>query len=1323
MENNYINYNPWIGLETYKEGQRLYGREDDIHALSQNILFNIQTVIYGKSGIGKSSILNAGIFPILRKSNFFPCYIRLVHNQPNNSYNQQIWDSVLNSLYHLKKEKLTLEGSKEIVSDLEGRYEELAPARENECLWEIFHRHKFYDESNNVIQPVLVFDQFEEIFTREKNIDKVNIFFEELADLINNVVPERLCNVGNSNVLNSVEMDLEGDDDSLLDEGYEALFADYLTDSNFHIVLSLREDYLSYLERNIDNIPSLKHNRYCLKPLSEEQAASVIMKPCPGLIMDKVAKEIISKVTGVSISRFELGDKAELEVDSAILSLFLRELFEKKPVDSRTIDISLIDEFGDNIIQSFYEKIMSQISHECAEYLEKRLTTKDGKRDSLYKSYLIKDKGFNESDIELLKEKRIIREFPWNDGTRIEFIHDVLCPIIVKRKEQRRIEREKIEADRVREEERRQQEEALIKIKKDKQRYMFACLLVIVSVCLSVLFIWDGWFHVKTKRYRQIVKVNTWMEGIGKLSKKEASYLPFHYVVYKTGRYANFPDSIEARNGYGKLTTNHTMSTYLINHMDDTDNKADAEMQKKLASVVKWILVSKDNGKHCLQENAYDSIGKLVFAYNNTILEEDSMFISTYVNEYGFPIMMRDSCNIYLRTTLDQNGHEILQEFFDTKGLPTRNKDDAFQTARTYFSNGIQQSEASLFLNGYPMNDRWENCGWVILERNEDGINSTWSAFFNREGLLCEIMESVMFKQYTYDEYGRLESESYWKSDSNHDIDDVKHLFDSGARHYLNLFPDTDKNGLHKTTYKYNRYGQCTYVCCLDTANNLIVPTNRDYAEFIRDYDDEGNRCYVALKDSNGKTTWESFEKYNDDNKLIYCLQYNINQYGDTLLDYHLYYDHKTNCKMTKSYYHDDNYYTLQEYDKDENLLSTVWYTIDSNKPDGDMYGRYKKSLTYDLDRDLKRTTITALYYDTLDRYCAVGGYFKEIEVVDSLSCTKSNQRYSTDSIRYIGYEYKIEPEEVYYVNGAEKIYDHKFEVPLGEYSLDKCGKRRRTYENNAYYYKTIYIRSVLSHQYNDVNDMYMVNEFGEPSLVRWGGELFSTQYKGVRYDEYGQEITEDLDRYLFAAIDVEDGVGFEIGDILVEQDDWVMFHRNSTNYLNTSPDPDTEHHFKVLRYNESTNKYDVVEINTPAGETRLIDIQYKINYCTEKESKRIFSIINEKICNSMFEFVPNEGGILWNNGMTSPALLVSFNDWDMTQQFSGYKDSIWSMIKNNEGNTKYITVYDEKLKAMQTYVIDSDTLDIQLKSYTITPRYYDEILEKMYIHKKDTIK
>ena len=54
--------NPWLGLKTYEEGQILYGRTEEINTLSQNILFNIQTVIYGKSGIGKSSILNAGVF-------------------------------------------------------------------------------------------------------------------------------------------------------------------------------------------------------------------------------------------------------------------------------------------------------------------------------------------------------------------------------------------------------------------------------------------------------------------------------------------------------------------------------------------------------------------------------------------------------------------------------------------------------------------------------------------------------------------------------------------------------------------------------------------------------------------------------------------------------------------------------------------------------------------------------------------------------------------------------------------------------------------------------------------------------------------------------------------------------------------------------------------------------------------------------------------------------------------------------------------------------------------------------------------------------------
>ena len=59
MENKNLT-NPWKGLNFYTEGEVLYGRNAEIQSLSQYIFNNTQTVLYGRSGIGKSSILNAG---------------------------------------------------------------------------------------------------------------------------------------------------------------------------------------------------------------------------------------------------------------------------------------------------------------------------------------------------------------------------------------------------------------------------------------------------------------------------------------------------------------------------------------------------------------------------------------------------------------------------------------------------------------------------------------------------------------------------------------------------------------------------------------------------------------------------------------------------------------------------------------------------------------------------------------------------------------------------------------------------------------------------------------------------------------------------------------------------------------------------------------------------------------------------------------------------------------------------------------------------------------------------------------------------------------
>ena len=63
--------NPWAGLSSYQDPKytdnplKFSGREDDIYDLTRMVMKNIFVTLYGKSGIGKTSLLNAGVFPSL----------------------------------------------------------------------------------------------------------------------------------------------------------------------------------------------------------------------------------------------------------------------------------------------------------------------------------------------------------------------------------------------------------------------------------------------------------------------------------------------------------------------------------------------------------------------------------------------------------------------------------------------------------------------------------------------------------------------------------------------------------------------------------------------------------------------------------------------------------------------------------------------------------------------------------------------------------------------------------------------------------------------------------------------------------------------------------------------------------------------------------------------------------------------------------------------------------------------------------------------------------------------------------------------------------
>lgn len=67
----------WLGLSSYEEKHSdiFFGRNQEIEELCGDIFHNQQTIIYGPSGTGKTSILRAGVFARARAKHFMPIYI------------------------------------------------------------------------------------------------------------------------------------------------------------------------------------------------------------------------------------------------------------------------------------------------------------------------------------------------------------------------------------------------------------------------------------------------------------------------------------------------------------------------------------------------------------------------------------------------------------------------------------------------------------------------------------------------------------------------------------------------------------------------------------------------------------------------------------------------------------------------------------------------------------------------------------------------------------------------------------------------------------------------------------------------------------------------------------------------------------------------------------------------------------------------------------------------------------------------------------------------------------------------------------------------
>ena len=389
--------NPWPGLASFTEDARgfFFGREKETDELSRLVRRQTLTVLFGQSGLGKSSLLQAGVFPLLREADFLPLYLRLDHDPASPPLAEQVKAALV--------EAFKIAGAD-------------APApRADESLWEYFHRKDIdiWSAKNRLLTPVLAFDQFEEVFTlgraSESARERSRVFLAELACLVENRAPV------------AVQEKL---DHGELDPGRFNF-----TKPSCQVILSLREDFLPDLEGLKHEMPALVHNRLRLKKLSGTQALEIVTKPAPHLLAEGVAERIVEFVAGARGGSAER--LAELDVEPPLLSVICRELNERRrALGQDKITADLVSGNRREILHDFYERSVRDLPEAMREFIEDHLLTKSGFRDNLALETALEHPGVTRPLLDALVSRRLVRLEDRLGIQRVELTHDVLADVI-----------------------------------------------------------------------------------------------------------------------------------------------------------------------------------------------------------------------------------------------------------------------------------------------------------------------------------------------------------------------------------------------------------------------------------------------------------------------------------------------------------------------------------------------------------------------------------------------------------------------------------------------------------------------------------------------------------------------------------------------------------------------------------------------------------------------------------------------------------------------------------------------------------------------------
>ncbi len=438
---------PWLGLTRFSETEKdyFYGRDAEIAELRDRVLRAPLTVLYGVSGYGKSSLLGAGLIPALRAENLLPIPL------PRFTFDDSNQPPIARAVEEILK---ALPAADSAVQSSSINYQP-------DSLWEFFHDRSlpWWQPNNPVsVRPVLIFDQFEDIFTQGEDkggecTASACEFLIAIADLVENRPPAALRERMRK--------------DRALVRAYD------FQSRPVKLVIALREDFLARLERWRRVLPSLVESRVELRLLSGIQALRAVIEPS----RKRLGKPpIVAEATGAAIVRFVAGVAADVpleEIDNVppLLSLICAQLNERRfsspqsevperndiPIEwvrasksTEKAHAAATDAAtepprtaAEEVLEDFYIDSFAEHPAAVRRFVEDKLVSEAGFRETVTLDTALTElrvAGMTDPrpSLDRLVDQRLLIIEERGGVARVEFTHDILAALALRSRESRK---------------------------------------------------------------------------------------------------------------------------------------------------------------------------------------------------------------------------------------------------------------------------------------------------------------------------------------------------------------------------------------------------------------------------------------------------------------------------------------------------------------------------------------------------------------------------------------------------------------------------------------------------------------------------------------------------------------------------------------------------------------------------------------------------------------------------------------------------------------------------------------------------------------------